>query len=455
MFYRRKNILSKLCIYFVFSLVFGSWLAFLVYLFGPSLGIIFEGRVALPLLTALITTGIFLSLTVFLSLKEEPEHGKAMQSHQILEIANQTLPYLRTGLNSDSASKVAEIIHKESDALAVALTDLNTVLAFTGGGKNHHRAGKPIMTKATRESLKYDETRILKSREEIGCPVLDCPLQAAIVVPLELRGKAVGALKFYYDNKEKLTESRVTVAEGLARLLSTQLELSEIDKQRELACKAELKALQAQINPHFLYNTLNTIAMFCRTKPDRARKLLIQFADFFRKTLERGSDMVTLEEELDYVNSYLIFEKARFGEKLRIIEDIDPSTLNLKLPALVLQPIVENAVKHGLTSNGLKIKISSELKNSEMIIKVEDNGVGIPSTNMHKILLSGLGKGMGIGLSNVNERLKSLYGDEYRLNIDSEMGKGTVVTLRILCFPDSSPGRQAGYLPEGSSGRFS
>ncbi len=430
-FYRRENILSTLCIYFIFSLIFGLGIVFLIHLYGSSSGFTFKGGLAFPFLIVLITLGIFSALAISFGLKDEPEHAKALQSHQILEIANQTLPYLRRGLNFDSASKVAEIIYKESDAMAVALTDLNTVLAFTGVGGSHHRAGKPIITKATKESLKYNETRILESRKEIGCPVLDCPLKTAIVVPLGLRGKAVGALKFYYDNKEKLTESRITVAEGLARLLSTQLELSEIDKQRELAWKAELKALQAQINPHFLFNTLNTIAMFCRTKPDRARKLLIQFADFFRKTLERGSDMVTLEEELNYVNSYLIFEKARFGKKLRVIEDIDPSTLNLKLPALILQPLVENAIKHGLTSNGLKIKISSELKNSEMMIKVEDNGVGICSSDMDKIFLSGFGKGMGIGLSNVNERLKSLYGEEYRLNIDSEMGEGTIVTLCI------------------------
>ncbi|MDO8886248.1 histidine kinase [Candidatus Oleimmundimicrobium sp.] len=366
------------------------------------------------------------------AVKGEFEHSKAVYSHQIFEIASATLPYLRTGLNEKSAGEVARILIKNIDAMAVALTNLTTILAFSGAGEDHHQAGGLILTEATKEVLKYNEARVLKSKKEIGCPVSNCPLSAAIAVPLELRNKVAGALKFYYSDKEELTESRITFTEGLAKLLSTQLELSEIDRQEGLACKAELKALQAQINPHFLFNTLNTIASLCRTDSKKARKLIIQFADFFRKSLERDSDLVTLEEEIDYLNTYLLLEEARFGKNLQILEDVDKEVLGIKIPFLIIQPLVENAIKHGGTLWGhIKVKIAAKIYNSEVIIQVCDNGKGISEKNLSKILSPGFGKGTGIGLSNVNERLKSLYGEEYALEVTSTKNKETKVVIHI------------------------
>jgi len=385
----------------------------------------------------LILMGLFVSFAIFMTLKlfaikSEPEHLKAEYSHWVFEIANATLPHFRMGLNEKSANEVAKILIKSTDAMAVALTNLTTVLAFSGVGEDHHKTGSPILTEATKEALSHNEFRILESKEEIGCPVASCPLRAAIVVPLEFRGKVAGTLKFYYPNKEKLTESRIMLAEGLAKLLSTQLELSEIDRQEGLACEAELKALQAQINPHFLFNTLNTIASLCRTEPKKARKLTIQFADFFRRSLERESDLVTVEEEIDYINLYLLLEKARFGKNLQVLEEIDEKTFGIKIPALIVQPLVENAVKHGGTPEGhVKIRIATKIYDSEMVIQVCDNGKGIKSEDMKRVLSPGFGKGTGIGLSNVNERLKSLYGKEHALDILSARDEGTKITMRI------------------------
>ncbi|MBI4743513.1 MAG: histidine kinase [Actinobacteria bacterium] len=434
----QKDFLIKIIVPLLVGTVFGAALIFLIIrpnhvfkITASQLGILFS-------LGALVFAII---LFVFYRFKDEPDHLRALLSHQILEIANRTLPYFRMGLTYESASKVAQIIWKGTDAIAVAITDNNTVLAFRGIGENHHRAGETILTKSTRDALEHNEVRVLESKKEIGCPVSNCPLEAAIIVPLVLRKKPVGSLKFYYANQSKLTESHITLAEGLARLLSTQLELSEIDKQAELAHQAELKALQAQINPHFLFNTLNTIAMFCRTKPAKARKLLIQFADFFRKSLERESDLVTLSEELDYVNSYLVFEEARFGDRLKIVENIDPLSLSVRLPALTLQPVVENSVKHGAPANAvLEVIITTRVSSSELLIEVKDNGVGISSEDMKKILLPGFGKGIGVGLHNVNERLESLYGKEYHLDIKSAIGQGTTVKLKIPLFLERTLG---------------
>jgi len=428
---REKEGLLNALLYLGISIFVGFGTAVLVWAAAGFLGTVLK-PLSLVALAGIVSVGIMVGLLLYSWLKDEPEHAKALMSHQILGIANETLPYLRKGLKTESASKVAHIIWKRSDAIAVAITDKMNVLAFRGVGESHHEAGKPIITRATRESLQYNESRILESKADIGCPVEGCPLQAAIVVPLTLKGQAAGTLKFYYSSREKLTESHISVAEGLAKLLSTQLELSEIDRQTELAVQAELKALQAQINPHFMFNTLNTIAMFCRTKPGKARELLIKFDDFFRKSLERPGLLVSFKEELDYVNSYLVFEKARFGKSLQVSQHIDPLALNIRLPALTVQPLVENAVKHGTPADRvLTVNVKAEVTDSEMVVEVKDNGIGIKAQDMDKIFQPGFGKGIGVGLHNVNERLKNLYGQEYGLKVMSAQGTGTIVVLRV------------------------
>lgn len=382
-----------------------------------------------------ITLLLFLSAFKYLPLRRSvqvSENSKALVSHQILEIANETLPYLRTGLNPESAFAVAQIIWKQTDAIAVAITDCESVLAFRGVGEGHHEVGKPILTLATTQTLAHSSVNVVESKEDIGCPVPNCPLRAAIVVPLESLGKPSGTLKFYYDSRDKLTQSHITVATGVGRLLSTQLELSEIDKQSKLATQARIKALQAQINPHFLFNTLNTIAMFCRTKPDEARRLLVEFADFFRCSLERENEFVSVNEELDYVNSYLVFEKARFGDSLQVIENIDPKAMELMLPILTLQPLVENAVKHGAAPDrALSIMVSVKLNKGDLKITVKDNGEGIDEAELPHIFEPGFGKGTGVGLNNVKERLTSIYGQRSELIISSKTGEGTTVKMSI------------------------
>jgi LytS/YehU family sensor histidine kinase len=410
----------------------GFLLATFIRFFGMHMGFILESTYSYIALTAVLVSGAFVSLIFFSKWERKLEQEEAIRAQQVLDIANKTLPYLRTGLSIESATQVAKIIFERTDAIAVALTDLSTVLAFSGVGSDHHKPGESILTRATKEALQYNEVRILRSQREIGCPYKDCPLKIAIVAPLEFKKKAAGALKFYYSSRDRLTEGRVMIAEGLARLLSTQLELSDLERKEELAARAELKALQAQINPHFLFNTLNTIGMFCRTSPSKARELLVQFADFFRRSLERSSDFVTLDEELDYVSSYLLLERARFGEKLKVEEKIDKKSLRSMLPAFTLQPLVENSVKHGISSDGsLNIKIEAKIENSALVINVEDDGIGITRSDMKKILMPGFGKGLGIGLHNVNERLTCLYGEKYGLDIASTVGRGTKVTVRI------------------------
>jgi two-component system sensor histidine kinase LytS len=371
--------------------------------------------------------------TVVARVVTRPDHLRAMQSHQILEIADRSLTYLRTGLDEETAQAVCRLALDESEAAAVAITDTVRVLGFAGVGEDHHTVGGPILTRATREAIETNEHRILGSKEEIGCPLRDCMLRAAIVVPLEIRGEVVGTLKFYYTTPRLLNETQVTMVGGLARLLSTQLELSELERQTELACRMELKALQAQINPHFLFNTINTIAMLIRTDPATARELLREFASFYRRMLEDNEGLIPLRQEVEYALTYLRFETARFGDRLVVREDFSADVLDVPVPAFILQPLAENCVQHGVRPDRpLTISLTGRREGRTVRIRIADDGAGISSEDLPHVLESGFGKGLGIALKNVDDRLKGHFGPGSGLEVESVAGEGTTVTVAIV-----------------------
>ena len=362
-----------------------------------------------------------------------PDHVRALQSDRMLKIANESLAYLTKGLDEKTAGAVCRIVLRDMEAAAVAITDTDSVLAFAGVGEEHHHVGGPIITRATHEALDHDEPRILHSKEEIGCPEPACRLRAAIVVPLEQRDQPVGTLKFYYTSDKYLNETQLAMAEGLARLLSTQLELAELERQTDLARDMELKALQAQINPHFLFNTINTIAAFIRTDPAEARRLLRRFGTFYRRTLEQAEDLVTVEQELDFVMTYAELEMARFGERLVLVNEVSERALSQPLPAFMLQPLVENAIGHGMRPDGstLTVTIAGRCESDALVLTVSDDGVGIPAKRLARIYEPDTSTGLGIALRNVRDRLRGHFGPESTFEIDSVEGRGTTVTLRI------------------------
>jgi two-component system sensor histidine kinase LytS len=384
--------------------------------------------------TAALVLMLVAVMALYSRIAARPDHLRATQSQTILQIANRSLAYLRRGLDGDTAEAVCRLVLRETEAAAVAITDRETVLGFAGLGEDHHTTGGPIITRATREALETNKHRILASKEEIGCPKRDCMLKAAIVVPLEMRGEAVGTLKFYYTTPRLLNETQIAMVVGLAQLLSTQLELSELDRQRALATSMELKALQSQINPHFLFNTINTIASLIRTDPPKARELLREFAAFYRRTLENSDELITLDRELEYVRRYLAFERARFGEeRVRVTEDVDASALEALVPAFVLQPLVENAVQHGIMPSGpLHITIEGRTKRGQLEIVVRDDGRGISEDDLGRVLEPGFGRGLGIALKNVDDRLKGHFGPGSGLKVTSREGEGTSVCVTVL-----------------------
>ncbi|MCZ7663656.1 MAG: histidine kinase [Thermoleophilia bacterium] len=348
-------------------------------------------------------------------------------SDAVFKIVNLTLPHLREGLNAESATATVKAIYDVVGVSAVSICDAERVLAFVGEGADHHAVGGPILTHLTLETLNTGVVRAVRGQDAVGCPVSGCPLRSAIVAPLRSSRHIAGCLKFYNVSGGPFSKQEIEFAEGLAGMLSIELELAEIDIQKQLKAEAELQALQAQISPHFLFNTLNTIASYCRRDGIRAEELLVEFAELFRRNLKHHRGLVSLQEELDFVDSYLRFEQYRFGDRLRVERDHEWEALMARVPPLVLQPIVENAVAHGVTSRTgpSTVLIQSYVHGGDVIVAVQDDGVGMDPAILEE------GRGDGIGLLNVKRRLEGLFGPEYGLSVSSPAGGGTRVELRV------------------------
>ncbi|WP_078382611.1 sensor histidine kinase [Sutcliffiella halmapala] len=379
--------------------------------------------------------GCALFLMIIKSVINEGEKAGAVQAQKTLRIADKTLAYLRNGLNPETAKVVCYIIHNEIHAKAVSITNTKEILAHVGLGYDHHRAEMPIQTEITLDAIRQGEI-IVANKELIHCRVKDCPLGAVVIAPLKHRGATIGTLKFYYSSEKEITPIVMELISGLSALLSNQLEIAEADKAYQLAKEAEIKALQAQISPHFLFNTLNTILSLVRLNPAKARKLLVSLSRFLRQNLSVTTQSVTtLEQELMHVKSYLEIEETRFEDKLKIIYQIDEDTLLQPIPPLTLQPIVENAVKHGMKDkeDNCLVVISIRKEGDATYVKVEDNGTGMSEERAKKISIAPIHSeiGSGVALYNVNRRLTILYGEESALRIKSEVNKGTEISFSI------------------------
>ena len=386
--------------------------------------------IGLPMIVA-NGIGIAIFIAIIDSIFREIENEAVYQAQLALKIADKTLIYFRKGYNEQTAKDTARIIWEMTNIKAVAFTDVEKILAHVGIEEDHHLAGSNIKTNLTRRALETDRYIVANKKDEIGCEHSECTLKSAVIVPIKQEDKTIGLLKLYKDKANSITKVETELALGLAQIFSTQIELSKIDYQRELLSRSELKALQAQINPHFLFNAINTIVSLTRTKPDDARRLLIELGNYFRSNLQQEVEEVDLSKELEHINSYVEIERARFGDKLEIIYDISEE-VNCKLPPLLLQPLVENAIKHGVLGKieGGRVEIIGFKEDKGTKLIVRDNGVGISKDVLDTLFYRDETR-ESIGLTNVNERLKNKYGEEYGLKIESEVDFGTTATIII------------------------
>ncbi|RFA36653.1 sensor histidine kinase [Virgibacillus dokdonensis] len=390
--------------------------------------------IGLPMVIANGLGGALFMLIIQMVIQEEDKVG-AVQAQLTLRIADKTLAYLRKGLNEQTAQAACNILYQEMNAIAVSITNDKEILAHVGLADDHHKQRNPIQTQITRDTIQSGEL-IVASGQQIHCSHDNCPLKAVVIAPLKQRGETIGTLKFYYHSKEDINRLVREMVSGLAKLLSNQLEIAHAEEALQLAKASEINALQAQIRPHFLFNTLNTITSLTRIDPMKARKLLVSLSHFLRQNLTVTTDQeVTIDQELKHVQAYLDIEQTRFHDRLHVDYYIDDDCLQQTVPPLILQPIVENAMKHGLKDKKENANIVIQIynKNDHTHISVSDNGKGIPNKKMNcigKKMVSSK-SGTGMALYNINRRLTMKFGPSAKLLITSKIHEGTCVQFSI------------------------
>jgi two-component system LytT family sensor kinase len=337
--------------------------------------------------------------------------------------ASATLPQLRQGLTGESAARAAPHLRALTHAAAIAIMDGDGVLTVEGP---HDAEELMALARAVDHDRVHVEPRLMSGSDPSS-------RRAAVVAPLTVHDERIGTLIAVYEPAGRLGPEDVRVVEEVAALVSAQIELAAITEQGERLASAELRALRASISPHFVYNSLAAIANYIHSRPKEARELLTEFAAFTRYAFRGERTYVTLADELHYVQKYLRLEQARFGERLLLRVRVAPEVLQAVVPVLSLQPLIENAVRHGVESRvgpatveiiGIDLGVDVELR-------VSDDGAGMDATQVAAALRGDSG---GIGVSNVDGRLRAAFGDEYALQIDSTPGRGTTVVMTVPKF---------------------
>ncbi|MCG9650177.1 sensor histidine kinase [Vibrio brasiliensis] len=370
--------------------------------------------IAAPMIIA-NSVGAALFMSILHDRKTIFEEYSATFSRRALNIAERSVGILASGFNSQNAEKIARIIYEETNVGAVSITDDEKILAFVGIGDDHHKPDTPISSQSTLDAIQQNDIIYLDGKEKpYQCSLsADCKLGSALIIPLRAGEKVIGTIKLYEPKRKLFSTINMSMAEGIAQLLSSQILFGDYQQKQALLSQAEIKLLHAQVNPHFLFNALNTISAVIRRDPTKARELIQHLSHFFRSNLKQDIDTVTLKEELAHVNAYLTIEKARFTDRLEVTIDIEESLLSRKVPTFTLQPLVENAIKHGISNllAGGMVRIYSQVEESGFRIVVEDNaGSYTPPAEDHA----------GLGMEIVDKRLTNKFGRASALTIEVE-----------------------------------
>lgn len=356
--------------------------------------------------------------------------------HATLQTASLAARSLRSGLTPTSATDAVGHLRQLIDGAAVAIYDADVKLLAVDADSAEADDMIQLFDDAARSA--YDgRRRVLRS---------DLPatsgLRAVVAQPLDTDDATVGVL--LVATAHPPGPGFLGAVAEVARYVSSQLELAELDASRSRLDRAEVLALRAQISPHFIYNALNTIASFVRTDPDRARELILEFADFTRYSFRAAGEYTLLADELRNIDRYLTLERARFGSALEVKLQIAPEVLNVVLPFLALQPLVENAVRHGLADrrSGTITVVAVDV-GADCLISVEDDGVGMDPELLRSGDIDALtpaetdtgpDAGARVGLTNVDHRLRAAFGDDYGLVVETAPGAGTKVAMRVPKF---------------------
>ncbi|MGO2155946.1 MAG: LytS/YhcK type 5TM receptor domain-containing protein [Serratia proteamaculans] len=386
-----------------------------------ELGLDIVSKIALPMILGTVCIGLIVLLVQ--SVEDEKEVIAARQAKLALDIARKTLPYFRN-INSESLATICDIIRQDIQADAVAITDTHQVLAYVGVGEEAYPIGREGLSRVTRESIRHGKIIIKNNLENPATP----QIHSQLVIPLWEKGEVTGALKIYYCHAHQITNTLKVMAVGLSQIISTQMEVSRIEHLRQMADKAEMRALQSKINPHFLFNALNAISSSIRINPDTARQLIINLSRYLRYNLELNDELIDIRKELHQIQDYIAIEQARFGAKLTVIYDIDDD-ISVRIPSLLIQPLVENAIVHGIQPcKGKGVVVIAVKDQGERVrISIKDTGHGIDPQVIERVARNEM-PGHNIGLLNVHHRVSLLYGEGLRIR---RLEPGTEIAFYI------------------------
>lgn len=389
-----------------------------------------SGEVAVALAAALLLAALVAAVLVVRT-RRVVATPTERAVHAALHTASLAARALRKGLDAESAQTAVPYLRDLTGADAVALYDADgSELAHHPPGERHWSTLMQRRCSRAVEACLSGQRRVLVGGE----------LPALIAQPLSPEdGGTVGVLVVITETQPG--PGMLGAVGEVARYVTSQLELAELDASRARLDRAEVLALRAQISPHFVYNALNTIASFVRTDPDRARELILDFADFTRYSFRAAGPYTVLSDELRNIDRYLTLERARFGAALDVKLQVAPEVLNVVVPFLALQPLVENAVRHGLAGQrGGTITLIATDEGADTVISVEDDGVGMDPDALRSAHADALGPDASgdhsahVGLTNVDHRLRAAFGNDYGLVVETAPGAGTKVIMRVPKF---------------------
>ncbi|MFB8228175.1 sensor histidine kinase [Cellulosimicrobium sp. NPDC055967] len=389
-------------------------------------GPVFAGAVAGLVVGVLLTLGLVLAWRLARGSRELGSDSDRA-TFRTLHLASRAATHLRGGLDGDDVGRAARSLRQLLGADALAVVTAEGAVALDGSTTLEPDARR-VAERVLATGRRHVESRDHKNGDEAGGDVAD-----AVGAPVVAGGRVAGVVVAFAGT---VRPPLVRATGEVAQWCSAQLELGELEASRTALAQAELRALRAQISPHFVYNALGAIASFISTDPERARDLVLDFADFTRYSFRGRGDFTTLADELRSIHSYVELEQARFGERLAVTLQIAPESLTTVIPFLSVQPLVENAVRHGLEpqERGGTIVITARDEGTQTEITVEDDGVGMDPAVVRELLTS---RGSEhVGLRNVDRRVRQLYGDDHALDIETAPGSGTLVRLRV---PRSQP----------------
>lgn len=376
-----------------------------------GLPVVLSNSIAIAIFTAMIAIVL-----------REQENEAAFATRQALTIAEEALPFLKEESFQKKAEGLANLLYARLKLAAVTVTNEKEVMAHRGLGKDHHQRGNQLTTQISHRALETGKVLVAYSQAEIQCAKKDCPLEAVIIIPILEAQKNIGLIKLYFQKAQHIRPVELMLAEGLGQLIANQLKTIKAERLEWHMRDAELSNLQAQINPHFLFNTLHMIAALFRKDPEKARHITVQLAHFMRFNLKLVSThLVPLEKEADHVKAYITIIQTRFTSRLQINFSQQQEIFHLLIPPSTIQPLVENSVRHGLehVTEGGRIDVKMERAEECVKISVRDNGRGFPDgvlSQAGEIVLTEKQHG-GTGLYNVNQRLIHLLGEASRLYV--------------------------------------